>query len=397
MQPKLSFSLVLGLLVAGVAFACSDSKDDQATNTTPPGQNPEELFRAIQADLVKTCGGANGACHVEGKYVNPQGSPAALWLGPGDPYTVAKAYPGIVPITNEPRDSKLLTQVEHDGPALVSQPDLFEGVRKWVAAEVANSSGHPVTEAFYLKDGANSVSLAGLAAGAEGSSLTFNAQNLDGTVFISDMKVTAGAKGLRMKNATFVILPASGPTRIDSVSGFGGELLVKAGETLPFYTGESILQKWNALNRLKIVFDQFSTSDAIADASVPGCKALDLFVANAVPALKLDLGGQTCFSCHGAVNPEPGSLQDVAVLTLDLRELDTNPASACAQALTHVNLTDKPNSNIIKSATGGPNMTHPSRYVCGTDAGEQAPDAAPLEYCTPASFEASMLTWINAE
>lgn len=392
--------VTLGLLAATAAFACSDEKEDgQSTNTTPTGDTPEALFRAVQADLVKTCGGVGGACHVDGKHQNPQGDAAARWLGPGDPYLVAKAYPGIVPITNDPRDSKLLTQIEHEGPALVSIPTLFEGVRKWVTAEVAAAGAtHPVTEAFYVKKGPNSVSLGALAAGAEGAQLTFTADEVDGTVFLSDMKVTAGARAIRMTNATLVILPATGPTRIDALGGFHGDLVVKGGETASFYSGETILQKWNALNKLKLVFDRFEVVDvSVPEAGVSGCKAVDAFVANAGPAFKLDLGdGTTCVTCHGATNAAPGSAEEVAVTTLDLRALDTTPAEACANALMHVNLADRPNSNLLKTPAGAPggDPTHPVRGVCGggdPDGGS----ATPL--CVPPTYASGVLAWINAE
>jgi hypothetical protein len=256
-----------------------------------------------------------------------------------------------------------------------------------------------VTEAFYVKDGANTVNLAALAQGADGAQLTFNAQNTDGTVFVSDMKVTAGAKGLSMTNVTLVILPASGPTRIDAVGGFQGELAVPANGTVPFYTGETILQSWNALNRLKIVFDQFSVVDATTEAGATGCKAVDAFTTNAVPAFKLDLGdGSTCVTCHAAASPKPDSVEDRAVSTFDLRAIDTAPATACAQALLYVNLADKPKSPLITMPPAN-DPDHPIQQVCGgppSDAGD--PDggsASPL--CVPSSFATSVLNWINAE
>ena len=63
---QLSLSFAVGLFVAGVAFACSSSDDTNSSSNNAAGQTPEQLFRAIQPDLVKNCGGVNGACHVDG-------------------------------------------------------------------------------------------------------------------------------------------------------------------------------------------------------------------------------------------------------------------------------------------------------------------------------------------
>lgn len=399
---QLSFSFGVGLFVAGVAFACSSSDDKNSSSNTGAGQTPEQLFRAIQPDLVKNCGGVNGACHVDGTHKNAQGDNAARWLGPGDPYQVAKAYPGIIPITNEPRDSKLLTQVEHDGPALVTidNGNLFEGVKKWVTAEVAASgTKHPVTEAFYVKDGTNSVSLAALAAGADGASLSFDAQNLDGTLFVSNMKVTAGAKSIAFANITVVILPATGPTRLDPLGGFQGQLVVKGGASAPIPNSDSVIPNWNVLNKLKIVFDQFAVTDAtVAEAGATGCKDLNAFVANAIPAFRLDLGnGQTCAGCHGVIDAKPGSDDEVAVTTLDLRNLDSQPAVACANALTRVNLADKAKSDLILTPTGDPagDPTHPVRTVCAAPDPDGGSTGSGL--CVPSSYATSIMTWLNGE
>ena len=104
--------LALGALLVTTAFlACSSDAEDGSTGT-PPATAPEPLFRAIEADLKTTCGGANGSCHI-------RGSEAPHWLGDPDAYLSIKKYPGILPATREPGDSTILTQVDHIGPDVI--------------------------------------------------------------------------------------------------------------------------------------------------------------------------------------------------------------------------------------------------------------------------------------
>ena len=385
-------------LVASVIFACSS--DDAAAPKTTTGANtpPEELFRALQPDLIKTCGGVDSQCHVKGTYKNKQGEAAALWLGPGDAYQSAKSYAGIIPITGDANDSKLLTQIEHDGPALVSSPDLFERVKVWVTAETALlGSTHPVTDAFYIKDGPNTVRLGTLAAGADGAQLTFDASSVDTSLFLDNMKITAPAgSGLAIDTPTFVILPAKGPVQIDTLAGFQGGLKVLPGATTALYGGSTILHNWNSLNRVKIVFQGFGLTSLVEAGPTTGCKAVDKFTALAGPAFKADLGdGQSCVSCHG-VNGKPGSIEDLAVQTFDLRTLDADPARACIESLVHITPANKPASPLILTCTGAPgDPTHPVRGICGQGV-DSGTDAA-VPQCVPQTVIDGIQGWINAE
>ena len=139
-----TFAVALGIVAAlGTAAACSSKStnnvgptgdggdaatvEGSVTPTDPPG-----MFHALEADLVATCGGAGGQCHVNGTFMS-----APKWLAGPDVYTSCKDYPGNIPASNDPLDSKLLTQVVHEGPALIDTKSLFDRVREWVVAEVA--------------------------------------------------------------------------------------------------------------------------------------------------------------------------------------------------------------------------------------------------------------------
>ncbi|MFO0675579.1 MAG: hypothetical protein U0169_03535 [Polyangiaceae bacterium] len=395
-------SLLGALLSSGLvlfAFACTKSATNGPSDAGSTDETPEQSFRVFEGDLVASCGGVNGGCHVKGTYVNPQGDTAKLWLGPGDAYAAAKGYPGIIPITGDANDSKLLTQVEHDGPALSSFPKLRESVAAWISAELrAGGVARPTTEAFYVREGKNTVALGALAAGADGAQLTFEAQQVGQSEFLTQMKVTAPAsKGLRIGSVTFVILPATGLVKIAAASGFEGAIQIGAGKEASLFSGETVLTPWNPQNRVKIVFDKFEPNDAAPDAGVTGCKSVESFVTNAVPAFGVDLGGgRTCVSCHGADAPKAGSTEDVAVNTWDIRGLDTDPSAACARTLFHVNPADKAKSSLLTSPTGGEggSPTHPVRVVCGQP---QPPMDGGTPLCTPTDWTGKVQAWLANE
>jgi hypothetical protein len=171
---------------------------------------------------------------------------------------------------------------------------------------------------------------------------------------------------------------------------------------VPFYSGSTLLQNWNAQNRAKIVFDTFVVAAPVSDdggSSVPGCKSVDSFTANAKPAFETDLGnGQQCVTCHGLANPKPGSMEDNAEATFDLRLLDADPASACREALGHVLLSNKDQSELLLTCENlpGGDSGHPVRGVCGTGPAPD-PDAAAPPQCVPMAVIQGMQNWLNAE
>lgn len=391
---QLSACIALGSSLYVLASCSSTTEEAAADGGSDAGvaEQPEPVFRALQADLVRTCGGVQGACHVNGTHRSAQGEPASTWLGAPDPYVSAKTYPGIIPVTGEVNDSKLLTQVEHDGPALVSTPALFERVKTWVAAELRSQGTRlPVTDAFLVKEGANTVDLGRLAENAAGAKLTFEARESSGTLFLSKMEITAPeGRGLQMDSPFFVVLPATGPTRSDPLSGFPGLLTVPAAETKSFYTGATVLQEWNPLNRLKLVFQRFeTTAPVVAGDAGGGCKALGVFESSALPALQADLGdGKSCQTCHGETADGGGI--EVATAAMDLRMLGVDNAAACAQALFHVNLRDREKSNILLTPTGGPggSPSHPVKTRCADN---------PAPPCVSNEVVDGLLGWVRAE
>lgn len=362
-------SMLLGFL------ACGDDSDTDRRGPTG-GPDPEPLFRALQADLVATCGGPNGTCHVRGSFQQ-----APTWLGGPDPYVTIRKYRGVLPATKEVGDSILLTQVRHAGPALSEAPnDLFRRVSDWITAEVPGPP-LPNTGGFTVHNGFNSIPLDVVASGLIEARINFLATETNGTLTLSAMKFVAPKDAnVKIDSPFFVILPRSGKVKADpEVNGFKGELTVPAGATVDFFTGKMILVRWDPAGRLKIAFNKIETTPGQAVAT--GCTALDVFKSKALPAMAMPvevlpddgtdpgsepLGQGSCLGCH-AKHPPPDEAPGPAVNAMDLRAAATDPAVACAEAKQWIDVKDRSKSVILLNPTGKGNTLHPMKPIPETD------------------------------
>lgn len=370
--------LAIGALLVGTAFlACGSDSEDGGGGTTPASADPEPLFRAIEADLKTTCGGANGSCHV-------RGSQAPHWLGDPDAYLSAKKYPGILPATREPGDSTILTQVDHIGPSLRHYPKLFDKVGAWLSAELPPPP-LPATQKFQVASGFNQVNLNTLGSGLEGARITFLATEASvGTLSITAIRIYAPQNAnLQIESPFFVLLPRNGKVKAEpTVNGYQGELTVPAGTSKDFYSGNMILTRWDSAGQLKIAFMKLSSTPGTG--ANEGCKALDVFKSQALPAMRAQLsvtagddndggvydgsviGTGSCVGCHAeAADPDAGVAP--AVSALDLRAADTDPATACAFARTYISFENKAQSLILLNPTGKANPNHPIQPLLDSD------------------------------
>lgn len=387
----------------GMAFAASfgfvgcssdDGDDEGPTTDGQPNVEAEPLFRALQDELVATCGGANGSCHV-------QGNTAPHWLGNPDPYESAKKYRGVLPATRDVGDSIILTQVAHEGPALSATPALYEKVAAWLQAELPPPP-LPVTVPFSVTSGFNSVELNTVASGLSGARLSFLATAENGVLTMNALRVTAPTNAnVTISSPFFVILPRNGKVEADpAANGFQGEITIPAGTSADFFTGKMILLRWDPTGRLKIAFTAITTTPGQGQAE--GCTALDVFTNKALPAMRRQvqeiavyqgdagpgdddppagtvIGNNSCLGCHGQ-EPPPGETPGSAVSAMDLRTADSDPAQACAQARNWINFDDKNQSTIILNPTGKANPLHPIKPLT---------DADPIIV--------DLLEWVNAE
>jgi hypothetical protein len=379
---------VVGLgavLLAWIPFAaCSSSDAPPEEQDAGPAANAEPLFRALQDDLVKTCGGPNGMCHVRGTYQS-----APKWLGDPDPYLSAKRYRGIIPATRDVSDSIILTQVAHEGPSLKDvggpSPTLFERVGTWLQAEIPEPP-LPNTGAFSVRDGFNSVPLDTLASGLTGARLNFLATEANGVLTLSALKIAApNDANVHVDSPFFVILPRSGKVNADPErNGFKGELTVPAGTSADLFAGKMILLRWDPAGTLKVVFQKIDSTPGKAMSA--DCNALDQFSGSALNAMSMQvdvvdpdegdggvgggdggaiIGTGSCLGCHGDESAQPK--YPAAINAMDLRGANADPAKACKQARVWIGFDDKPNSTILLNPQGKSNPNHPMKPVPADD------------------------------
>jgi hypothetical protein len=391
---RIGVALGLGAIgVWGTMMACSSS-DSSGGGTTSPTGNGEALFRGLQDDLVKSCGGANGMCHVLGTYQN-----APRWLGDPDPYQSALHYRGIIPATKDVTDSIILTQVAHEGPSLKDiqgpAPTLFERVGVWLQAEIPDPP-LPNTGRLSVQAGFNNIPLDAVGPGLAGARLTFLAQDVNDVLTLSSLKIVAPPDAnIHVDSPFFVILPRSGKVNANpDANGFKGELTVPAGTTGDLFTGKMILLRWDPTGQLKIVFDKIDSTPGTSTGDRTGCTALDVFNSSAVPAFNgqvnitdpYDGGGGTgearsCLGCHASDDEADGGTYAAALGAFDLRMIGTDPQTACKNARAWINFDDKPNSLILQNPLGGPqNPKHPTQGVAADD-----------------PIVTGLQTWVNAE
>ncbi len=314
------------------------------------------LFEALLPALSNTCG---GPCHQQGV------GGAPLWLGPPNPYTSATKYPGIV--GPNPDTSILVTKGRHEGPALADP--LLTQVLGWLTAEAAALPAMTLASspAFTVTMGANDIDCS--AAGIPGLHVTFTAAASGNLLTLSNLDVvTPTTTGATITYPIFALLPQGAP-EIDDSSFSNLVQTVAAGTTTSLGSGILVLTQWATGDQMKIEFTALVKATVMdAGSTTGGCKSVTSFTTNAVPAIQAN----TCLNCHNT-----GGSGNAA---LDLSALASNPpddATACAQALSRVNLTTPAQSEIILAPTGQV-ANHPFKNASQ-------------------SFVTMMETWITAE
>ncbi len=323
----------------------------------------EKLYRELEPDLKTSCGGSN--CH--------EGSTSApLWLKGPDTYLSIKTYDTSQVgdkkiIVQDTLQSRLFTKGQHTGAALVT-PDgtgnLGDKVKKWLDVEAAALKGAklPATAPIAIVGGAaNAIDLSTVSGGIPGAQITFNATISGKILALSSVKLVGpAAGGIHITHPIFVQVPADATAKaVEDPADNGSNVddTAGAGKSIAVGPGTFILTgfNWQATDKLQIEFAKIGAGTVAggdAGAGGGGCKNVSGFQAIA----DVFRGGQVngnaltpnCTAgCHKAGGGGDGAL--------DLNDLvggSPNYASACAQALTKVNLTDKTKSAIILHPTG---------------------------------------------
>jgi hypothetical protein len=288
-------------------------------------------------------------------------------------YQSMVSWPGIV--RRNPEESLLLTysmigkghsgSLNLDSPGLVDT--LLPKVQAWLAAEAETfiapvsdggdaSVAAPTLEPFVPILGFNAIYLGPLGPDFEGMAVTFSAELLaPGTLELTNIEVhPTSKKGVHMVHPLFTVYPKGGtpdPDVADSFSNVDQTFL--PGESGTLGPGTLVLVNWKDNARLGLVFETIEAHiPPDPDAGMPpsgGCKALDLFMANAQTRF------QVCTNCHAGGNGQ-------AKAAVDMSQLNTDPAAACAQIKNRVTPADPPNSQIFITTDPGGNAAHPYKF-----------------------------------
>lgn len=354
------------------ADAGMPTADDAAMVDDAGPVDPEMLFESTVAPLLENrC----AACHDADRT-----GPAFL----ADPvYDTLLEYPALVDL-EDPGSSRLLTKGAHAGPAWpVTEAD---AVRGWVEAEAASSADTPedptalvedgATEPVAIVEGLNVIDLEEAASGIAGARLTFVATRTGAGVFLAELRVYAGATGIRLRRPVLVTVE-EGVSEPDPVDRFAGiELQLDAFESALLGTGSVSLVGFPEGGQLAFVFDRIGSNADPTDPTDPmvptdptdpmdptpadGCRAVAAFTAEAQPQLSA-----FCSSCHAGGNATATAALDMT----GVRDSGnaTAQADACGQLLGAIDPMNPSESSVWRAPDRGSDLTgHDFKFPTAT-------------------------------
>jgi hypothetical protein len=323
---------------------------DGGPNGTNGGTPTEEgLFRALEPDMQKKCG---GPCHTDGTY-----KPAPpTFLAPPDAYKSIKAHPGIV--VADTYQSLILTKGAHAGPAVSpdTDPEFYAKVKAWLDAEalVLSSVAKPGIDATSVVNGANDLDLSkACATPLTGVHLTFDASIIAGMLELNNLSIVAPAgTDVHMLHPRFLLITGTGKDAkaiYDPADTFSNvDMTVPQAATTKLAPAEALFSGdgWRpfdfAADKIRIEFDKLEPGKVQVIATAPTCKNPTLFANNILPNMKGG-GGFTpnCANCHGA---------GLAGMSLNNADMTL----VCNQVLGKLNQANIAQSLIITKVTTGP-------------------------------------------
>ncbi|MCC7538593.1 MAG: hypothetical protein IT379_20380 [Deltaproteobacteria bacterium] len=377
----------MGLLDGGMPAA------DGSTATLPSGESAREVFeRDVEPLLTSSC----SSCHA----VEASGAP--LFLSP-DPevYDAVKAWPGLIDLES-PSASRLVRKGLHAGPAW-STPQAGL-VTRWLEMESAERRAPPppgstmadagpveealVTDPILVVEGFNHIDLGRFE--TPGSSISFVASRIGSGIYVSDLRLSSGPRGLHVKHPVFVAL-FGGDAVADPVDTFA-DLDVEVAPGRSHDLGTLVLVECPAGALLTVHFDAVgSTASTMpaGDGGVPdgggapdggvrpstgACSSVASFTSSARPQL---LGN--CTRCHDGTN-------ETATAALDMTRVPsvvgTDQTAACAQVLGRVDLDDPDTSAIFLAPDPDVDNGHDFKFE----------SAAELDF-----FRTALRRWIDTE
>ena len=314
----------------------------------------EAQFRALQADLDRTCG---NVCHKAGATMPTP----PTFLGGADPYISVKAYKGIV--VKDPTQSILWNKIAHTGPAIADTADLQKKVQAWLTSEAIAIvvDKKPTTAPALIVSGPNDIDMTPTCTGGlTGVHLKFTASIVGTHLSLADVKlvVPAGSdahfvhpvfyKKLATPKADGtdeVVDPQDSLSNLDVQLPNGAETALAAGID---FTGDGWKPFDFAVDKIRIDVDKLEPGKVKEAGQNFDCKDPAGFVTKILPSMS-GQGGVTpnCTNCHN---------QNNATAQLNLTQQTGGALDAkfvCSSVFQKINKGDFANSLIIKKVSGG--------------------------------------------
>lgn len=344
------------------------------------GSAEEAAARAqFESEVQPVLMGACVACHVSIGGVGP-----GFLSGAPDIYGTIRSWPNLV-IGGNPASSRLYAYGTSSSHARVGvnltdpQADI---VRRWIeiVPETPGGGGAEpeiVTPLYTPVEGLNTIDLASVAAGLEGATITFSADQLAAGLLMTQITVNAGAGGIHLKHPLFTTWCDGTGTPVNSLEGL--DLIVEPNLTAALGPGTLSLSSFRSGCQLSLSFEVLEPSTGAPggpDAGGPlggGCMAVASFTANARGPIENRCGG-----CHAnEANPAHNAWDQTMIGDL----AEGAQAEACGQALGNVNLAAPDMSQLLNRVRPGQATGHPLTLNAG-------------DFDT---FQAAILAWVADE
>ncbi len=347
------FVLLLGAALLGACDEDQGSIPVRKGSTGPGGSGSgssgsggpsaaEQLFRGLEGDLVKTCGGTGGVCHVTGAY---PGNPPSFLAGP-DAYVSIRSFPSIV--VRDPSQSALLNKTQHEGPGLTPGSDLKKNCEAWIGAEALEitSKKLPTTAPVSITNGANDVDLSSAASANVGSvHLRFDASLIGGILSIANMRlVTPPGAAVHLYKPRFVRISA-GREAVDPADTFSNtDQTVPGGAETKLTPGFALFSgaTWTpfvlAADQVRIEIEKLEPGTISVIEAPMVCKNPTQFGTTVLPVIRNTMAANgTCNSCHANTTaPQIGGADNAAI---------------CINILQRLNAANIPQSKMITKVT----------------------------------------------
>lgn len=278
------------------------------------------------------------------------------------------AYSPPVVDFDAPTSSRILSKGKHSGPELTG--DQQTSLINWLEAEKEaqdNDPAHPVkvykvppftptlcpATTPDTQCPVNKVMLGSLdpSIGAD-AEIDFVAQDVGG-LDVSNLTIVGGAAGVYLEHPLFVSLPVGGKLIPDPIDRYFAEKdNVAGGKTQLVAGGGAIFVGFTATDQIEIHFKVAGAykPDNTTTTNTGGCKQIAKFATVASQF-------QPCAACHtGTSNPAASASMEIDGYNAAANS--TQQATACAQILSRVNLTQTNNSSIYVEPDPSMNSNH---------------------------------------